>query len=196
MRLLKSTLNLTKSLAHQSLLKINSVMTTTNKENEEEMKSALKNFYERTVLFNQLAGKNPPTNPDSIEFTRAMLKQIERVQEELNELKDAINVNDKEGIIDGVVDINVCSLYMGEMLFEAGYKIDGACLEVARNNLTKITEDYSIACKSAEQYGESYCYIDTVKFNGGYYYSVKRVDDDKILKPINYTSVSLKGYLP
>ena len=54
------------------------------------MKSSLKAFFERTVLFNTLAGKNPSQDPDSEQFHKDMLNQIHRVQEELNELKAAV----------------------------------------------------------------------------------------------------------
>ncbi len=160
------------------------------------MKAALKSFYERTVLFNLLGGKSPSSDPNSIQFRDDMLNQIDRVQEELNELRKAVEANNKLEILDGVVDVNVCSLYMGEILFEAGYKIDGACLEVARNNMTKITENFSTASATAEKYGEGHCYIDSVRYNESIYYTVKRNSDNKILKPFNYSSVDLKQFLP
>jgi hypothetical protein len=160
------------------------------------MKASLKSFYERTVLFNQLAGKVASQDPDSNQFRQDMINQIERVEEELKELKEAVETNDKLKILDGVVDVNVCSLYMGELLFEAGYKIDGANLAVANNNLTKITENHSIAATTVEKYGEESCYIDSVIRDGTIYYCVKRLLDNKILKPSNYVSVSLGKFLP
>ena len=160
------------------------------------MKSVFNSFYNSIHQFNYLAGKPYPKDPDGLEFLRSLDHQIERIQEELNELREAIKYNDKVEVLDGVVDILFTVLPLPEMLYEAGYKVEPACMEVAKNNLTKFTTSYDVAVKTAEKYGEEYCYIDSTQYNGITYYVVKRKEDQKVLKVVGYESVNLEKFVP
>ncbi|MNQ97540.1 Phosphoribosyl-ATP pyrophosphohydrolase [compost metagenome] len=160
------------------------------------MKSIFNSFYNSINQFNYMKGGSYPTDPDSLEFAQVMKNQILRVQEELDELLEAIEYNQKEEIIDGICDVLYTALPIAEIAFSAGYKVEPACMEVAKNNLEKYPTSYEIAVKSAEKLGESYCHIDSRDYNGVTYYSILRNEDMKLMKPIGYESVNLKKFVP
>ncbi|MNW01067.1 hypothetical protein D3C71_1966500 [compost metagenome] len=67
---------------------------------------------------------------------------------------------------------------------------------MAKNNNDKFTTSYEVAVKTAEKYGEGYCHVDSINYNGSTYYSIKRNDDMKVLKPVGYESVNLEKFVP
>lgn len=160
------------------------------------MKSIFNSFYNSINQFNYLKGGHYPTDPDSLEFARVMRNQVLRVQEELNELLEAIEYNQKEEIIDGICDVLYTALPIAEIAFSAGYKVEPACMEVAKNNLSKLVTNFDVAVKSAEKYGEGHCHVDQISYNGEVYYPILRNEDLKLLKPIGYESVNLSKYVP
>jgi uncharacterized protein YabN with tetrapyrrole methylase and pyrophosphatase domain len=160
------------------------------------VKSIFNSFYNSINQFNYLARGSLPTDPDSLEFAQTMKNQVLRVKEECEELLEALEYGDKVGIIDGVVDILYTALPLAEIAFSAGYKVEPACMEVAKNNLTKFTTCYDVAVKTAEKYGENYVHVDQIIFNGATYYPVLRNEDLKLMKPVGYESVNLEKFVP
>lgn len=93
-------------------------------------------FIRDCQLFNTIAGKA------GIPTKKALLEQIELIQEELNETKMAIMTNDNVGLLDGYVDVGVTWSGLGQMLDALKMNTLGAMEATAANNLTKFVSEF------------------------------------------------------
>lgn len=159
-------------------------------------KDVLNKFIDKINLMNFLTKKEVTNQTPKEDILEALKNQAKRVVEEAQEIIDACDSGDIEGILDGIVDVQVTALPLIQMGEAYGFDVGGALIEVADNNLTKVTTSWKTAVETAEKYGENCVYIDQQTYKDRIYYSIKRQEDDKYLKPIGYQSVSLKKYLP
>jgi predicted HAD superfamily Cof-like phosphohydrolase len=124
---------------------------------------------------------------------RAQLR-IDLIEEELNELKEAIKDNDIVEVADAFADIQY--VLSGAILeFGMGNLFEELFNEVHRSNMSKACDNLYEARETKKQYEllkATPCYINFGP-NGGYL--VKRVSDEKILKSINYSPANLAGIL-
>ena len=116
--------------------------------------------------------------------------RVSLIQEELNELEQAIENNSIVGIADALVDI--CYVLNGAVL-EFGLQHDWKDLwnEVQRSNMSKTCNTEDEAKATVQKYIEEReveAYYKREE-NG---YIVRRTSDDKILKSINYSPADLK----
>lgn len=161
-------------------------------------------------LFNKLIG-----NKSSYE---AVFNQLQRVQEELDETLEAIAVNvskeigesgrelylkpymseeDKLELLDGVCDQLVVVLDLIAKLEALGYNVLDGLLAVTENNASKFTKERIVAEYTQRHYEEELDTPCTIVYNEEHkLYGVRRIEDGKLLKPINYVSVDLKEFLP
>lgn len=118
--------------------------------------------------------------------------RVSLIQEELNELKDAIEVQDLVEVADALCDLQY--VLSGAILeFGMADKFPELFAEVHRSNMSK-------ACKNNEEVMEtekSYLKQGVVTYSElvGNRMVVKRMSDQKILKNINYSSANLKKIL-
>jgi predicted HAD superfamily Cof-like phosphohydrolase len=126
-----------------------------------------------------------PTIPDS---KRCELR-VSLLQEELNELKDAIADNDIVGIADALSDIQY--VLSGAVLeFGLGEKFKSLFDEVQRSNMSK-------ACSTMEEAIATQNYYSAEKQTASYIkeqddlFLVYRSEDHKVLKSINYSEANL-----
>jgi predicted HAD superfamily Cof-like phosphohydrolase len=130
-----------------------------------------------------------PTIPSKI---RCELR-IALIQEELDELKEAINKNDLLGIADALCDIQY--VLSGAVLeFGLGEKFSDLFDEVQRSNMSK-------SCSSEPEARRTVKYYKEKENTSSYYkqvngkYLVYRDNDNKTLKSISYSPADLKSIL-
>lgn len=119
--------------------------------------------------------------------------RIKLLQEELDELKDAIENNDLVEVCDAFCDIQY--ILSGSILeFGVGDKFNDLFNEVQRSNMSK-------ACTSQQEAIETLSHYKQKDGTEGYYkevdgkWLVYRTSDNKVLKSINYSPANLKDIL-
>ena len=115
--------------------------------------------------------------------------RVSLLQEELNELKDAIENNDIVEICDALTDLQY--VLSGAILeFGLGDKFNELFLEVQRSNMSKACSSQQVAIQTLLHYKEK-------DGTEGYYkevdgkWLVYRNGDNKVLKSINYSPANL-----
>ena len=118
---------------------------------------------------------------------------INFIQEELDELKEAVEERDIVGVLDALLDITYVGLGNGALAFGLKDKITPGYAEVQASNLSKVCKTLDEALETvklrSEQQGEP-CHYDMV----GNYYIVYRTRDNKVMKSINYFKPDLKQF--
>lgn len=119
--------------------------------------------------------------------------RVSLLQEELNELQEAINNNDLVEVADALCDIQY--VLSGAILeFGLGEKFDALFNEVQRSNMSKACESESVANETIEFYKQKDGTEAEVKEVNGKYI-VYRSEDNKVLKSVNYSPASLPGII-
>lgn len=119
--------------------------------------------------------------------------RIKLIQEELNELKEAIENNDIVEVADALCDIQY--VLSGTILeFGLKDKLEDLFNEVQRSNMSKACDSYTEAENTRDKYWkesktDSYIKEKEDKF------LVYRTEDDKVLKSIDYSKANLKAIL-
>jgi predicted HAD superfamily Cof-like phosphohydrolase len=116
--------------------------------------------------------------------------RINLMQEELNEIKEAIEKGDVVEIADGLCDLAfVC---FGSILeFGMGTKFDALFDEVQRSNMSKACDSQQDALATLSHYKQKDGTEGVYKEENGKWL-VYRKEDNKILKSINYSPANLK----
>ena len=116
--------------------------------------------------------------------------RVSLMQEELNEIKEAIENNDLVEVVDGLCDLMY--VLSGSILeFGLGDKFVELFNEVQRSNMSK-------ACNTQQEALMTLSHYKKKDGTEGYYkkingkWLVYRVSDDKVLKSINYSPAELK----
>jgi len=150
-------------------------------------------FVDEVEQFNNMMGKSwqNRTTP-TIDLKDAQFV-IDFIQEELDELKEAVEHNDIVGVLDALLDITYVGLGNGALVFGLKDKILEGYAEVQASNLSKIcnTEEEAIETVKvrSEQQGEPCHYISI-----GDKFVVMRTRDNKVMKSINYFSPNLEQF--
>jgi predicted HAD superfamily Cof-like phosphohydrolase len=130
--------------------------------------------------------------PQLINTKRAWLR-IGLIEEELNELKEAVNAKDLVEIADALCDLQY--VILGAVLeFGMGEKFVEMFNEVHRSNMSKSCNDILEAIETQNHYlanRETQSYIKQV----GDKYNVLRLSDDKLLKSINCNPADLGKFV-
>jgi hypothetical protein len=118
---------------------------------------------------------------------------INFIQEELDELKEAVEKNDIVGVLDAILDITYVGLGNGALVFGLKDEITPGYAEVQASNLSKIckTEEEAIETVKvrSEQQGEA-CHYEKV----GDGFVVYRSRDMKVMKALSYFSPNLAQF--
>lgn len=119
--------------------------------------------------------------------------RVSLIQEELNELKEAIAGNNMVEVADALCDLQY--VLSGAILeFGLGEKFNALFNEVHRSNMSK-------ACKSVEEAEQTVEHYNKTENTECYYtqvddlYLVYRKSDNKTLKSVNYSAAQLKQLL-
>ena len=150
-------------------------------------------FVSEVEEFNAVMGKDwqnrstPTIDKKDAEFV------INFIQEELDELREAVEQENIQEILDAILDITYVGLGNGAMVFGLKDKIWEAYQEVQASNLSKICTTLEEAEKTvkvrSEQQGEP-CHYEEVGSN----YVVYRTSDKKVMKSINYFRPDLSKF--
>jgi len=150
-------------------------------------------FISEVETFNKTMGKSyqnrdiPTINDEDADFV------INFIQEELDELKEAVAERDIVGIFDALLDITYVGLGNGALVFGLNDKIEAGYAEVQASNMSKSCESIEEAEETvrvrSEQQGEE-CHYEQV----GDRYVVYRSRDSKVMKSINYFAPDLKQF--
>jgi NTP pyrophosphatase (non-canonical NTP hydrolase) len=150
-------------------------------------------FVTEVEEFNTVMGKDwqnrsvPTIDKKDAEFV------INFIQEELDELREAVEQENIQEILDAILDITYVGLGNGAMVFGLKDKIWEAYQEVQASNLSKICTTLEEAEETvkvrSEQQGEP-CHYEKVGNN----YVVYRTSDKKVMKSINYFRPDLSKF--
>jgi len=142
-------------------------------------------FIDEVERFNSQMGKEwqnrttPTINKDDAAFV------VNFIQEELDELKEAIEQDDIVGVLDAILDITYVGLGNGALVFGIKDKILRGYTEVQDSNMSKVcktVEAIQTVSKRAEEQGEA-CHYEKIAEGR---YIVYRTRDRKVMKSINY----------
>lgn len=134
----------------------------------------------------QLPVVNKPLVPDE---KRCSLR-VSLLQEELDELKDAIRENDIVAVADALADLQY--VLSGAVLeFGLGGKFKALFDEVQRSNMSKTCKSYQEAVDTQKYYVEAKNTDSFIEEREGEYL-VYRSEDKKVLKSINYSEAQLE----
>ena len=150
-------------------------------------------FITEVEEFNTVMGKDwqnrstPTINKKDAEFV------INFIQEDLDELREAVEQENIQEILDAILDITYVGLGNGALVFGLKDKIWEAYQEVQASNLSKICTtlgeaEETVKVRSEEQ-GEP-CHYEEVGSN----YVVYRTSDKKVMKSINYFRPDLSKF--
>jgi NTP pyrophosphatase (non-canonical NTP hydrolase) len=150
-------------------------------------------FVTEVEEFNTVMGKDwqnrstPTIDKKDAEFV------INFIQEELDELREAVEQENIQEILDAILDITYVGLGNGALVFGLKNKIWEAYQEVQASNLSKICTTLEEAEETvkirSEQQGEP-CHYEEVGSN----YVVYRTSDKKVMKSINYFRPDLSKF--
>ena len=116
--------------------------------------------------------------------------RVSLLQEELNELKEAIEKGDVVEIADALADLQY--VLSGAVLeFGMGTKFDELFDEVQRSNMSKACDSQKDALATLSHYKQKDGTEGIYKEENGKWL-VYRKEDNKVLKSINYTPANLK----
>lgn len=143
-------------------------------------------------LFHETFGLPVISEPTIPSESRCDLR-INLLQEELNELKDAIAENDLVEIADALCDIQyVLSGAIHE--FGLGEKFKLLFDEVQRSNMSKTCKTREAAELTQKHYKEKDETLSRIVESGGEFV-VYRIPDGKVLKSVNYSPANLKNLI-
>lgn len=149
--------------------------------------------------FNTIAGKLSPDLVDNPEkMWEALLGSAERAYEEAKEMLEAAKNKDIKEFLDGLVDVKYTEAHAQLLLEMLGVDVIGAGEEVCKNNNMKFFNILDDAMTTARTYStqDQECREEEVVYEGERLYVVKRVKDNKVMKPIGHPSPMIEEFIP
>ena len=153
--------------------------------------------YKEITKFNRIVGNAPHMGTD-LEYINQIKQQARLVYEEACELMEAIEAEDFVEVLDAFCDIRYTNEYLDDILTAGGFNVKGAWKAVCENNSQKYTTSYSYALASKEALEEkgTECYIEDVVFEGETYYTVRRSEDQKVMKLKFHERPDISQFVP
>lgn len=131
-------------------------------------------------------------NPQIPTAQRCQLR-VELIQEELNELKEAIANNDLVEVADALCDLQY--VLSGAVLeFGMGEAFQNMFEEVQRSNMSKACTSLEIAQMTVAHYLQKDGTVSEIKQKGDLFL-VYRTSDNKVLKSVEYLEANLSQFL-
>lgn len=135
----------------------------------------------------------PIIDSPSIPDAKRCELRVNLLEEEVKELKEAIETNDLVEIIDALCDIQY--VLSGAVLeFGVGEHFKAFFDEVQRSNMSKTCKTIEEAQKTQEYYKNERGMNSFIEGKGDEFL-VYRTEDKKVLKSINYSPADIKGIL-
>ena len=150
-------------------------------------------FISEVEMFNNLMGKSYQnrTTP-TIDLKDAQFV-IDFIDEELNELKQAVKEGDIVEVLAALLDITYVCLGNGSLVFGLKDKIEAGYAEVQASNMSKICSTLYEAEETvrvrSEQQAEKCHYVKLMDK-----YVVYRSSDNKVMKSINFKQPNLRQF--
>lgn len=150
------------------------------------------NYLEMVAEFHKTFKAPILDTPQIPSLDRCKLR-ISLLQEELNELQEAIDNNDLVEVADAFADLQY--VLSGAILeFGLGDKFNELFNEVQRSNMSKACENELVAQSTVEHYKQKDgTKSDYKEVNGKFI--VYRDEDNKVLKSVNYSPASLQNII-
>jgi len=118
--------------------------------------------------------------------------RVDLLQEELNELKEAIQANDLVEVADALCDIQY--VLSGAILeFGLGNKFKELFDEVQRSNMSKACQSMDEAVATQKKYADRG--VASIIREQADKFMVYRLEDEKVLKSVNYSPADLSSLL-
>ena len=163
-------------------------MADTNKTSKFKEANALNDV----AAFHNLFGAPVLDTPQIPSEDRCLLR-VNLLQEELNELKEAIETNNLIEVADALADIQY--VLSGAILeFGLGDKFKALFDEVQRSNMSKACSSKDEA-KATQSYYSDRDGTESTIVQKGVQWMVYRQGDNKVLKSVNYSPADLPGIL-
>lgn len=156
---------------------------------EDKEMSNFTNFVTKVNKFNNISGQSRAVSQEDF-FNQFLL-----IEEEVHELEDAIEKEDFNKVLDGVVDVLVTTLGMLQKLDNLGIDIDLALKTVAEDNLKKFPLTETVAMETVEMYSNRGIKT-ALEFNNDYQCFVIKDMNDKVKKPIGFIGTDLNNCIP
>jgi predicted HAD superfamily Cof-like phosphohydrolase len=119
--------------------------------------------------------------------------RVNLLQEELDELRDAIDAGDITGVADALADLQY--VLSGAVLeFGLGPCFKALFDEVQRSNMSKVCETVEVAEQTLTHYRETKSTEGYIRASGAHYL-VYRQADHKVLKSVRYAEADLASIL-
>lgn len=135
----------------------------------------------------------PITDEPNVPSTERCTLRVNLIQEELNELKEAIEQKDIVEVADALCDLQY--VLSGAILeFGLADKFSDLFDEVHRSNMSKVCKSVDEADVTQELYAREKDTSSYVRERNGEYL-VFREEDGKVLKSVNYSPADLARYL-
>jgi phosphoribosyl-ATP pyrophosphohydrolase len=152
---------------------------------------------EAVKRFNVVCG-NSPSQGSLYDVWKQLKQQAALVKEEALETFDASQEEGIQELIDGWADVWYVNTYLGQLLEAFGVDTKGVKDVVCANNAQKYTTSYTYAKESQEALEEkgTECYIETTVYEGETYYTVRRNEDQKVMKLKHHERPDLSVFVP
>lgn len=152
---------------------------------------------EAVKRFNVVCG-NSPSQGSLYDVWKQLKQQVSLVKEEALETFDASQAEDIQELIDGWADVWYVNTYLGQLLEAFGVDTKGVKDVVCANNAQKYTTSYTYAKESQEALEDKgiECYIETTVYEGETYYTVRRNEDQKVMKLKHHERPDLSVFVP
>lgn len=150
----------------------------------------------KVSVFNHAVG-NPPSD-DKKELLQQIANQCTFLLEEVLEMKEAAEAGDWLEVLDAHADIRFVRDYLDDLCLAAGLKINKAFDLVCENNSEKFSTSKELVEKWQEEKDpeKTSTFIATTEYEGVLYYTLRRNEDGKVQKYLNFPKVDLTDCIP
>lgn len=161
----------------------------------------MQKLIEMTRRFNYLAGNSHEESLNDSFWENTYNQSLRIIEEAKETVEAAMDKNPKE-LLDGILDLVVVVSHLYDQLEASGFDLDGAGEAIGQNNLDKITTDKAIADETVLKYAidgvacKVLTFSDSCEDGNKDHYSVRRCEDNKIMKLVTHKKVDLEDYLP
>lgn len=154
------------------------------------MTNKMTELYELTRKFNDISGANKELS------LKAMREQFLYIDEEVNEIKEALDNNDLVELLDGTIDTIITAFGLLQKLENLGVDVGQAGIDTAHNNLSKFPNAPAVAHQTVEKVGIEKGIEAVATFNEEHgVYVIRNKENGKVLKCVGYIPNDLGKYI-
>ena len=153
------------------------------------MQNKMSELYELTKKFNDISGANKELS------LKAMREQFLYIDEEVNEIRDALNTDNLTEVLDGCIDTIITVFGLLQKLENLGVDINQAAIGTALNNLSKYPSPPAVAHETVERKRLEGVETKAAFNEAENCYAIRNVNTGKIIKPYNFVSNDLSKFI-